>query len=384
MKFALPSVLLLVSLFLCSVWFYSRERKYLLICASGFFLICIAAIIQTVPIIPFKGGSSVLSALFYVLGSQLINGGVLYRSGKAVNIYLYGLSLLLIVSGIIYFYYFDNNLYARIYLVNFGMAAFFLIAVFRLRKLVWETNADRILLGCLFLVGMHFFPKVLMTDDTINKVMHGAAYLDSSYWDATSFWSAILGMILGVIIILSVGMEVIALLTRDRDTDVLTGLLNRRGLMNRLNAISEEKRIRTDSIIMCDIDYFKSINDTYGHAVGDQVLKQFAGILAESIGERDLAVRLGGEEFVLILHQKSVEQAYILIERLRNEIEETFFGGLDDTHILTCSFGITKLHHQEDIWAVIERADKHLYKAKNEGRNRIHAEEAKVPFNYSA
>lgn len=381
MKFALPAVLLIVSLFLCSVWFYVRERKYLLICALSFFLISIASIIQTVELIPIDGGSSVLSALFYILGSQFISGGVLYRSGKRVNITFHLVSLFLILAGIIYFYYFDNNLYARIYLVNFGMAAFFLIAVFRLRQLVWETNADRILLACLFLIGMHFFPKVMMTDSTVNKVMHDADYLKSSYWDATSFWSAVLGMVFGVIIILSVGIEVIALLTRDRDTDVLTGLLNRRGLINRLNAMAATHRTRADSIIMCDIDYFKSINDRYGHAVGDKVLKQYANILKQSIGERDLAVRLGGEEFVLILHQKSVEQAYILTERLRNEIEETFFDGLDDMHILTCSFGITKLHHYEDIWTVIERADKYLYKAKYEGRNRIHAEETKVPFN---
>ncbi len=384
MKFALPAVLLLVSLFLCSVWFYSRERKYLLICAAGFLLISLAACIQTVEIIPFKGGTSVTSAFCYILGSQLMTGGVLYRSGKTINLFVYVLILMIIICGIIYFYYFDNNLFARIYLVNFGMAAFFLISVFRLRKLVWGTNADRILLGCLLLVGLHFFPKVLMTDDTVHKVMQVDAYLDSSYWDMTSFWSAILGLVFGVIIILSVGMEVIALLTRDRDTDVLTGLLNRRGLMNRLSAISEEKRIRADSIIMCDIDHFKNINDTYGHATGDKVLKQFASILSGSIGTRDLAIRLGGEEFVLILHQKSVEQAYILIERLRNEIEETFFDGLEDTHILTCSFGIAKLYHHEDIWAVIERADKNLYKAKNGGRNRTYAEDAKVPFNYSA
>ncbi|MBB6261210.1 diguanylate cyclase (GGDEF)-like protein [Paenochrobactrum gallinarii] len=383
MKFALPAILLLVSFFLCSVWFYSRERKYLLICAAGFLLVAFGAIVQTVEIIPFRGGSTVVSGFCYILGSQLMTGGVLYRSGKTINIFIYSLIIILITSGIVYFYYFDNNLFARIYLVNFGVAAFFLIAVFRLRKLVWETSADRILLGCLFLVGIHFFPKVLMTDDTLNKDMHGAAYLNSTYWDVTSFWSVILGLILGLMIILAVGIEVIALLKRDRDTDVLTGLLNRRGLMNRLAAISEEKRSRTDSIIMCDIDYFKSINDRYGHTVGDRVLKQFAGILAGSIGERDWAVRLGGEEFVLILHQKSVGQAYILIERLRNEIEETFFDGLDDMHILTCSFGITKLRHQEDIWAVIDRADKQLFKAKHGGRNRTHAEETKVPLNYS-
>lgn len=383
MKFILPAVLLLVSLFLYCVWCYSRERKYLLNCAAGFFSIFLAAAIQTIAIIPFDGGDSVLSAFGYILGSQLIILGVLHRFGERVNIPIYGLILLLITAGIIYFYYFDNNLFARIYLVNFSMATFFLIAVFRLRKLVWETNTDRILLGCLFLVGMHFFPKVLMTDDTVYRVMPMNAYLDSLYWDATSFWAVILSLVLGAIIILSVGMEIIARLTHDRDTDILTGLLNRRGLINRWNVIAEAKYIRTYSLIICDIDYFKSINDIYGYATGDKVLKQFASILVGFVGERDLAVRLSGEEFLVILHQKSVEQAYILIEKLRHQIEETFFEGLDDTHILTGSFGLTKLHYQEDIWVAIERANKSLSKAKNSGRNRTYTEDVKIPFSYS-
>ncbi|MGU3574261.1 GGDEF domain-containing protein [Brucellaceae bacterium C25G] len=383
MKFALPSILFLVTFFLSVAWIYSRERKYLLVCSAGFFLICLASIIQIIPIITIEGGSSVLSAIGYILGSQFITAGVLYRSGKTVNFYIYGFLLISIICGIIYFFYFDHNLFARIYLVNFGMAAFFLIAVFRLRKLVWGSSADRILLFCLLLIGIHFFPKVWMTYSAVHQFMPGHEYLGSSYWDATSFWSAILGLILGLIIVLSVIMEVIAMLMHDRDTDALTGLINRRGLLNRMKLIGEERRNRTDCIIMCDLDYFKNINDTYGHGVGDKVLKQLASILVSSIGERDLAVRLGGEEFVLILHQKSVEQAYIMIERLRNEIEDTFFDGLDETHILTCSFGISKLHHQEDIWTVIERADKHLYRAKNDGRNRVYTEDTKVSLRYS-
>lgn len=340
--------------------------------------------LQATGFLAFDGGNAVVSSFLFILGTQLITGAALYRYNKRINYYFHGVVLLLLTGGVMYFYYFDNDLFARIYLVNFGMAYFFLSAVFRLRQLVWGTGGDRILLGCLFVVGIHFFPRVFFSGDTVTKLMLASDYRDSFYWDNTSFWAALLAIALGVVIILSVGMEVIAHLKRDRDTDILTGLLNRRGLVNRRAAEEEHKRIRTDSIIMCDIDYFKSINDIYGHTTGDKVLKQFGSILANAVGEHDLAVRLGGEEFLLVLHQKSVESAYILIEKLRNEIEETVFDGLDDNHILTCSFGIAKVKHNEDIWKVIERADKILYKAKSDGRNRIYAEDTNIPLNYPA
>jgi diguanylate cyclase (GGDEF)-like protein len=156
-------------------------------------------------------------------------------------------------------------------------------------------------------------------------------------------------------------------------TDPLTGLFNRRRFSEVLSSEFERaKRYDTPfSLAMLDIDFFKKVNDTYGHDVGDTVLKGVAGVLLNSLRKIDTAARFGGEEFMVILPNTEKANAVIVAERIRQSIEQATFSGVDRP--VTASIGIASMPDsgidQED--KVIRCADIALYQAKQTGRNRV-------------
>lgn len=152
--------------------------------------------------------------------------------------------------------------------------------------------------------------------------------------------------------------------------DYLTGLYNRSKLDEVLeDEIKRSKRYGNDfGIIMIDIDYFKIVNDNYGHQVGDTVLCEFASVLSSAFREVDTIGRWGGEEFLIIVENTNKESIMKLAEKLRKTIEEHDFSILEQK---TASFGVTVYHQKDKINELVTRADNALYEAKNNGRNKV-------------
>jgi diguanylate cyclase (GGDEF)-like protein len=155
------------------------------------------------------------------------------------------------------------------------------------------------------------------------------------------------------------------------NTDSLTRLANRRFFIDLLDkAMAFAKRHdQALSVIMADLDNFKSINDTYGHQAGDQILAAFGQVMHTSIRQEDLAARFGGEEFILMLPGTTIEDATILAERLRESLENLAFPPLKTR--VTASFGIAQYRPDDTIETLVKRADEGLYAAKAAGRNRV-------------
>ena len=153
-------------------------------------------------------------------------------------------------------------------------------------------------------------------------------------------------------------------------TDTLTQLYNRLKLDKAIAyEIERSRRYHNPlSIVMFDIDDFKSVNDTYGHQVGDSVLVNIADIVHDIVREADIAGRWGGEEFMIICPDTDIDGAVRLAEKLRKAIAENRFTAVGNK---TCSFGATMLRLEEDADSFINRADNALYQAKREGRNRV-------------
>lgn len=162
-------------------------------------------------------------------------------------------------------------------------------------------------------------------------------------------------------------------LRRLADIDVMTGINNRRHFME-LAQLEEERCRRyghSMSILMLDIDHFKKINDAYGHAAGDEVLRQLTAICVATLRQHDVLGRLGGEEFAAFLPETDLEGARITAERLRSLIADLDMTW--DNHVFQCtvSIGATLLRDQEDFDIALRRTDQALYEAKARGRNQV-------------
>jgi two-component system cell cycle response regulator len=159
-------------------------------------------------------------------------------------------------------------------------------------------------------------------------------------------------------------------------TDQLTGLYNRRFLFSQLGPLVQRAQCGGDpvSAMMVDLDHFKRINDTFGHDVGDEVLKEFAARMASNLRPSDFACRLGGEEFVIIMPRTTGDVGCLAAERLRRQICAAPFRvlGMQDPLDVTVSIGVACSDNADDTAeAVLKRADEGLYEAKRAGRNRV-------------
>jgi diguanylate cyclase len=161
--------------------------------------------------------------------------------------------------------------------------------------------------------------------------------------------------------------------------DHLTGTLNRRGMDEAfVREFARAKRGQTSiSVALLDIDHFKKINDTFGHDVGDQALIHLAGVVKEILRPMDVVARYGGEEFVIILPDTAEADGVKIMTRLQRDLTKRYFLHENEKLLITFSAGVAQRSGEETAEALIARADDALYRAKQAGRNRVFAAEAK-------
>jgi two-component system cell cycle response regulator len=164
-------------------------------------------------------------------------------------------------------------------------------------------------------------------------------------------------------------------------TDQLTGLHNRRYLETHLGGLFDESALRARelSVLMLDVDKFKSVNDTYGHDAGDEVLKEFAARVKDATRIVDVVARMGGEEIVVVLPETGLPAATAVAERIRNAVMGkpfSIYGGTRAIHV-TVSIGVASRRAGDQSPAqMVKRADEAVYRAKADGRNRVISEAA--------
>ncbi|WP_448567016.1 GGDEF domain-containing protein [Thalassotalea ganghwensis] len=187
-------------------------------------------------------------------------------------------------------------------------------------------------------------------------------------------------MVLSIFIILLVGLLIwtFILLKKIRtlaNTDSLTGILNRRAGLELAETLFKKSKNRTGdinlSVAILDLDKFKSINDTYGHDIGDSVLKATVKTIEKLLGEGDIFCRLGGEEFLLLLANKEPEKARVIYQKIVDSIANFPYQKLGLSKAITTSIGVTNVRDDLSLDAAIIEADTALYQAKGNGRNQI-------------
>ena len=162
------------------------------------------------------------------------------------------------------------------------------------------------------------------------------------------------------------------ILYEETQVDPLTQLKNRRGFYEYYNEMIKPNAVKQNAaIVMCDIDFFKKVNDTYGHNAGDAVLVMVADMLRRSVNDKGMVARWGGEEFVVLLEHHTEEQAKQFAEGIRQQVEQSVCMFEEDSIHITMSFGVRAFDACAELSKNVEEVDARLYCAKQSGRNQV-------------
>ena len=361
-----------------AIWLWQRPLRYVLHLAASFTLFAVGTIGQTLGVPHDLAWNFMFSATLYSVAVIALLNGCQKRLGLKPR-YPMRLSMVgLVLAGVAYFCFVHPSLTARVYVMNFGLGILTLVDAAYLGRAA-KNAMDRVVFWVMLALGIQGFPRTILTFGTTGRSADVIEFAHSSYWKWMNWTYALLVVAVAMTMIGAVVFDVIDELHGRATVDPLTGLLNRRGFEEAVRKQVARAKGRSFSIAVCDIDSFKAINDTYGHAEGDAVLTKVAGLLSENLRFSDKAARFGGEEFVMLLSDIDRDDALGMIERLRRVIEATRFGsgGLKRRRI-TASFGIAEYRTDEDLQETIRRADGMLYAAKRNGRNQALVDWARV------
>jgi len=239
---------------------------------------------------------------------------------------------------------------------------------------------DKLLAGVLALSAVHFLTKPFIAFATGGVGGSPQAYVGTLYATMSQSLTTILALGVALLLIIILVGNLMAAITAQSQTDELSGLLNRRGFRQYLDLAMAERmgNGRPLSLIISDLDHFKQVNDTYGHASGDRVIVAFATMLRGMIGNHHVAGRIGGEEFAILLPGTNLAAARLFAEHARQAFEGLAIAGLPPGRSFTASFGVAEAGRGESAAALQARADAALYDAKRAGRNRVRIDEAQA------
>ncbi len=365
-----PGIFVVFAFVYCGAWFVERRRHYLLLLALACMLFCIGALVQVLHLPEEIYANAVLSSMFYTAAVIAAAEGIVRRSRKRLSLPV-DLAIMVAVTGlVVYFCYLSPNLLARIYIQNFGYGAILTVASLLIIPRPGTRPVDRALFWIMFVFGVQFIPRTVLTIGP-NAVFSAKTFGQSPFWQALQVSLVVMGAVLAFAILAAAFSDLLDDLRRERDTDALTGVLNRGGFESRSNAVVGRASLGRASLILCDLDHFKSINDAYGHQAGDEVIRRFGAVLSGELRWSDLAGRIGGEEFAILMPDVSESDAAAVAERVRAQIEEQSFDEFGLARRVTASFGVVERRAGERLQDLIARADQLLYSAKSAGRNRV-------------
>lgn len=240
---------------------------------------------------------------------------------------------------------------------------------------------DRVLMGVLAASALQFLSKPFIAHAVGGWGPDPTAYLQTTY--------AMVSQSLGTVFAMALALLVLVILVRDTlkeaasrsDTDSLSLLLNRGGFERRAGTVlsAAVRRGMPVSLVIADLDRFKSINDSFGHACGDRVIQTFARFLRDTSAEHHVAGRIGGEEFAILLIGANLAGARLLAEGTRSAFGALPVEGLPADYRCTASFGVAELMPSETFAELMRRADHALYEAKKGGRDQVRVSAAPAP-----
>ena len=229
---------------------------------------------------------------------------------------------------------------------------------------------DNVLASLFVISALHYLSKPLIAAAVGGPGENPQAYLGTIYALYSQSMGTVLAIATALLLMAMLIAGIVSEITAKSETDALSGLLNRRGFEIRLGEITDGRSVGMPvALAICDLDHFKAVNDTYGHAVGDRVISAFATVLRKVSANHHVLGRIGGEEFAIVLPGSNLATGRLFAETVRTGFANLALDGLNIERRFTASFGVAQLTPGETSASFMARADAALYEAKRAGRD---------------
>lgn len=364
----LPALLFLAGCSLLLCWSVLRQQMFLLWIAMGYLPTGVGLTLQSSMSNAELSFWAPLTAILYLVGATCFAHGVGLRLGgkpqpkTTLLIALATLMLLVVFSRV------HESLAMRLIVLNVGLGLIYVLKLPAIRRNWARLGRWERLIGLSYTFStIYALLRGVFVAATYGHVSY-EGLTQSSQWSLLLLGSLFFSLWLAFIVIVCAVSGVIDTLRNERDTDPLSGLLNRRAFMRRVALLDSSREKKGEWFLLsCDIDHFKRVNDTMGHAAGDRVISHVASILQSAAGKHDLVARFGGEEFILAMHRPDLNQASADAEAIRLRIQAA--SPAEVPCPITASFGLCRLEPSRPVTEALVLADILLYDAKASGRN---------------
>ena len=372
-----PLALLVLAAVLMVAWFNQRSQRFLFWQACAYSLTALPLAAQTLIPLEVLTRYALLIGSIYLLGAWCLAKCWADRWRVSTHPHI-ALQISIVTLAVVYHFSWVNPIpWVRICSFSIGSGLVLMLPILQVRSRMSSLHwLDKLLLWL----------SIAFTTYTFTRpgLIWLLGYSDLRSLPKSPYWLLTLVSILNFALLFSLVMTAIAAketvdkLRRERDLDALTQLLNRRSFQEYAQQRLADIRLYPMAVLACDIDHFKRINDSWGHKRGDEVLQLVSTTLKDSVRENDLVARFGGEEFVLLLTEISLEDAEAIALRIQRDLRlnnEVLPSG----YTLTLSFGISALDSNTPLDQALREADRLLYEAKNAGRDRVHVSGGNYP-----
>lgn len=372
--FTVPAIATaMCAIFLC-FWHYNREDRAALVFAAAFVMCAVGFLLNHFILAKESIANAVLHNACYAAGLYLLSDGIHRAFEKQTpRIALLSIGIFsVIAAGVIQLSF--VGLSVRIITINFVHGLMLIITAWSLRGIWNRSWTGTAVLAAMALCIINF---ILVSPITVmGNTIRDDTFFQSAYWQIINLISIFSVLSMGGALVSVCVMQRLEALRDDAESDFLTGLKSRRAFEQAARHYCEARSgDYAASVMIIDLDHFKHVNDVYGHAVGDMVIRGVGALLSSKTRMSDMAGRMGGEEFCLVLPGTSMAGARTLGERLRVAISQLPLENTPEELRITASFGVAELGRDmlfEDAYPI---ADAALYAAKSLGRNRVECAE---------
>lgn len=376
-----PAFAMIFALTFFLIWSQRRQASHVFYLAIAYLMISLGLSATWLMIDEYPLGHAVIADTLCTLSIIPFAFGVVTRHQKTPPTFILTALVCFSLTASYFLLFTQPTQHFRILTANVFGGFFLLFILSSLWQFRSKSLVDKLIFGVLVLTMLQFFIRPIFTLPNASS-LEASDLQHSVEWAVFNFITAITVLLTALALIAACAMDVFEELKMTAATDMLTGIANRAAFEKFAQAeIEKSNSINSSiSIIFCDIDHFKQVNDKFGHACGDEVIKLFAAVLRKCCRSSDMVGRIGGEEFAILLPNATAQMASLVAEAARTSFTLSTEPDEIKQHKLSASFGVAECDSGEDYASWMKRCDKALYKAKHSGRNCVRVAETEEPI----